>query len=262
MRVAGLKDQVDAGLRTRSADGLRPSDTLRAIGARVSELVDRQSQIFVDEIAPDLAGGRHPTVGLVVARRRRPRLPGRRLSTTDLPRPDAAGRRPRPSVPLHLEPVAQPDRPRRGSRHRRGARRPGQGPAPAAPVRGHARRRALRRAGADHRRPSGHSVPGHGHRRALRLPGHPQRRPRPRGGRGRRPARRRRDGAAPSPLRPGRAPRGRRRHLRRHARHAGPRARPRSRGRLRDRRPARPRWPVGGARARPARAPRSRRGRR
>ena len=28
MRVAGLKDQVDAGLRTRSADGLRPSEAL------------------------------------------------------------------------------------------------------------------------------------------------------------------------------------------------------------------------------------------
>jgi polyphosphate kinase len=55
VRVAGLKDQVDAGLRARSADGLRPSETLRAIGARVSELVARQSHIFVDEIAPQLA---------------------------------------------------------------------------------------------------------------------------------------------------------------------------------------------------------------
>ncbi len=55
VRVAGLKDQVDAGLRARSADGLRPSETLRAIGARVSELVARQSHIFVDEIAPELA---------------------------------------------------------------------------------------------------------------------------------------------------------------------------------------------------------------
>src|SRR5580698_1263893 len=55
VRVAGLKDQWDAGLRARSADGLRPSETLRAIGARVSELVARQSFIFVDEIAPQLA---------------------------------------------------------------------------------------------------------------------------------------------------------------------------------------------------------------
>jgi len=55
VRVAGLKDQVDAGLRARSADGLRPRETLRAIGVRVSELVARQSHIFVDEIAPELA---------------------------------------------------------------------------------------------------------------------------------------------------------------------------------------------------------------
>jgi len=55
VRVAGLKDQVDAGLRARSADGLRPSEALRAIGARVSALVARQSHIFVDEIAPELA---------------------------------------------------------------------------------------------------------------------------------------------------------------------------------------------------------------
>jgi len=55
VRVAGLKDQVDAGLRTRSADGLRPSETLRAIGARVTELVDRQSHIFVGAVVPALA---------------------------------------------------------------------------------------------------------------------------------------------------------------------------------------------------------------
>ncbi len=55
VRVAGLKDQVDAGLRTRSADGLRPSEALRAIGERVAELVDRQSGIFLDLVVPALA---------------------------------------------------------------------------------------------------------------------------------------------------------------------------------------------------------------
>ncbi|HTT87583.1 MAG TPA: hypothetical protein VMF60_09465, partial [Acidimicrobiales bacterium] len=55
VRVAGLKDQVDAGLRTRSSDGLRPSEALRAIGGRVGELVDRQSRIFLDEVVPELA---------------------------------------------------------------------------------------------------------------------------------------------------------------------------------------------------------------
>ncbi|MHB8329334.1 MAG: RNA degradosome polyphosphate kinase [Acidimicrobiales bacterium] len=55
VRVAGLKDQVDAGLRARSSDGLRPSEALRAIAARVGELVARQARIFVDRIAPALA---------------------------------------------------------------------------------------------------------------------------------------------------------------------------------------------------------------
>ena len=94
--------------------------------------------------------------------------------------------------------------------HRRAPLRPGEGAAAAAPVRGHARRRALRAARAGHRRPPRPAVPGHGRRGDHRLPGHPQRRPHARGGGGRRPARRGRDGAAPPPLRPGRAPRDRR----------------------------------------------------
>lgn len=55
VRVAGLKDRVDAGLRGHSADGMRPSDTLRAITIRVRELVERQSRIFIREIVPALA---------------------------------------------------------------------------------------------------------------------------------------------------------------------------------------------------------------
>ena len=62
VRVAGLKDQVDAGLRTRSADGLRPTEILRAIGERVCELVERQSRIFLDHVVPELA-----EAGVVVA---------------------------------------------------------------------------------------------------------------------------------------------------------------------------------------------------
>ncbi|HXW34514.1 MAG TPA: RNA degradosome polyphosphate kinase [Acidimicrobiales bacterium] len=55
VRVAGLKDQVDAGFRTRSVDGLRPSQTLSAIRVRLAKLVDRQSRIFMDEVAPGLS---------------------------------------------------------------------------------------------------------------------------------------------------------------------------------------------------------------
>ncbi len=55
VRVAGLKDQVDAGLRTRSSDGLRPSEALASIKTRVDALVERQSRIFMDQIVPTLA---------------------------------------------------------------------------------------------------------------------------------------------------------------------------------------------------------------
>jgi polyphosphate kinase len=55
VRVAGLKDRVAAGLRKLSKDGLRPIETLQAISVRVRELVERQSRIFLDDMAPALA---------------------------------------------------------------------------------------------------------------------------------------------------------------------------------------------------------------
>jgi polyphosphate kinase len=55
VRVAGLKDQVDAGLRTRSSDGLRPAEILAEIKVRVDQLVERQGTIFLDQVVPALA---------------------------------------------------------------------------------------------------------------------------------------------------------------------------------------------------------------
>ncbi|MDP9420737.1 MAG: RNA degradosome polyphosphate kinase [Actinomycetota bacterium] len=54
VRVAGLKDQVAAGLQALSPDGLTPEDQLLAIRARVAELLERQSEIFLHHVAPDL----------------------------------------------------------------------------------------------------------------------------------------------------------------------------------------------------------------
>ena len=54
VRVAGLEDQVAAGLRTRSPDGLGPGEQLTAIAERVTVLVARQSRIFIDGVAPAL----------------------------------------------------------------------------------------------------------------------------------------------------------------------------------------------------------------
>ena len=55
VRVAGLEDQVAAGVRTRSVDGLRPGEQLTMIRGRVEELVGRQDHIFFDHIVPALA---------------------------------------------------------------------------------------------------------------------------------------------------------------------------------------------------------------
>jgi polyphosphate kinase len=55
VRVAALEDQVAAGVRTRSVDGLRPGEQLKMIRMRVEELVARQDAIFLQQIVPALA---------------------------------------------------------------------------------------------------------------------------------------------------------------------------------------------------------------
>src|SRR6202789_1808473 len=55
IRVAALEDQVAAGVRTRSVDGLRPGEQLTMIRGSVEELVRRQDPIFLDLIVPGLA---------------------------------------------------------------------------------------------------------------------------------------------------------------------------------------------------------------
>jgi len=55
VRVAGLHDQVDAGIDARKADGLSPSQTIERIGDRVRELAARQSHQWEGEVRPALA---------------------------------------------------------------------------------------------------------------------------------------------------------------------------------------------------------------
>jgi len=54
VRVSGLMEQLDAGLRTTTADGLDLVHQLRAIRNRVDELVDRSAAVFANEILPSL----------------------------------------------------------------------------------------------------------------------------------------------------------------------------------------------------------------
>jgi polyphosphate kinase len=55
VRVAALEDQVAAGVRTRSVDGMRPGEQLKMVRTRVEELVKRQDGIFLERIVPALA---------------------------------------------------------------------------------------------------------------------------------------------------------------------------------------------------------------
>jgi len=55
VRVAGLHDQVDAGIDARKADGLSPVQTIERIAERARELGRRQSREWESEIRPALA---------------------------------------------------------------------------------------------------------------------------------------------------------------------------------------------------------------
>jgi polyphosphate kinase len=54
VRVAGLKQQAAAGIRTRSLDGLTPQDQLSAIAAKVVPLAERHARIFRESVLPAL----------------------------------------------------------------------------------------------------------------------------------------------------------------------------------------------------------------
>ena len=56
VRVAGLHDQVDAGIDARGPEGLSPSETLDCISARVRELGQRHARHFERVLRPALTG--------------------------------------------------------------------------------------------------------------------------------------------------------------------------------------------------------------
>ncbi len=55
VRVAGLHDQVDAGIDARGPDGLSPGETLEHIGERTGDLGARQSRVWDEQLCPALA---------------------------------------------------------------------------------------------------------------------------------------------------------------------------------------------------------------
>ena len=63
VRVAGLNDQVDAGIDARKADGLSPSETLEQVAERSRELDRRHSRQWEDRDSPRAGRARHPRGG-------------------------------------------------------------------------------------------------------------------------------------------------------------------------------------------------------
>jgi polyphosphate kinase len=55
VRVAGLKEQVSAGIGATSPDGRTPGQQLLEVRERVEHLVERQQQLFLEGVAPALA---------------------------------------------------------------------------------------------------------------------------------------------------------------------------------------------------------------
>jgi polyphosphate kinase len=55
VRVAGLQDQIDAGVENPSHDGLTPSETMARIRERSELLCERQSRCFEEHLRPQLA---------------------------------------------------------------------------------------------------------------------------------------------------------------------------------------------------------------
>jgi polyphosphate kinase len=55
VRVAGLKQQAEAGIRTPSSDGLTPREALSAIAAKVVPLAERHARLFAEDVMPALA---------------------------------------------------------------------------------------------------------------------------------------------------------------------------------------------------------------
>ena len=106
VRVAGLHDQIDAGIEKPLQDGRSPTETIDAIRERRPQARGTPVALPGPRPAPRAGRARDPDRRLRRGRRARAARARRALPAPDLPGADAAGGRARPAVPVHLEPVA------------------------------------------------------------------------------------------------------------------------------------------------------------
>ena len=106
VRVAGLHDQVDAGIDARGPDGLSPAETIERISERTRELGRRHSRHWEEQVRPRCAEHGIRVIDCADCDRDELDAIDRQFSRADLPGAHTAGRGPGPALPVHLEPVA------------------------------------------------------------------------------------------------------------------------------------------------------------
>ena len=112
VRVAALKDQVAAGIVRPTPDGRTPAQQLIEISDRVAELVQAQEELYLDRLVPTLRAAGVELIGWEDLdeddRKYLVEVFEHRIFPVLTPLAVDPGH----PVPVHLQPVAEPGRPR------------------------------------------------------------------------------------------------------------------------------------------------------
>ena len=119
VRVAGLIDQVDAGILEVGPDGMHPTAQLVAIRREVKKLLAEAHKCLHDQLLPELAEAGIQILDYAALNEKQLAVADTYFTRDGFSGPDAAGLRSRPSVSAHLEPEPEPG----GADSRQGRRR-------------------------------------------------------------------------------------------------------------------------------------------
>ena len=118
VRVAGLHDQIDAGVENPGPDGRIPSETIALIRERVLELGGRLTDCFEGRLRPALAEHDIRVVAVNELDDEQRAELARHFQKVIFPALTPLAVAPGRPVSLHLQPVSEPGRARARSRHR------------------------------------------------------------------------------------------------------------------------------------------------